>query len=278
MPLTTTKEILLDAQKGGYAVGAFNFENMEMAAAIVAAAEKMGRPVILQTTLSTTGYGTIPMMAQIGRTAAASVHVPVAVHLDHGSKFDALMQALHYGYTSLMIDGSQLAFADNIAISRKVVEVAKPMGIPVEAELGKVGGREDDVVAESGGYTDPAEAAEFAQRTGADSLAVGVGTAHGVYKGTPKLALDVLEAIRRVVEIPLVLHGASGLSDADVQACIRLGVCKVNFATELRQAYTCGAREALLDESVYDPKVYGRAGKAKVTELVCNRIKVCSMG
>jgi len=278
MPLTTTKEILLDAQKGGYAVGAFNFENMEMAAAIVAAAEKMGRPVILQTTLSTTGYGTIPMMAQIGRTAAASVRVPVAVHLDHGSKFDALMQALHYGYTSLMIDGSQLAFADNIAISRKVVEVAKPMGIPVEAELGKVGGREDDVVAESGGYTDPAEAAEFAQRTGADSLAVGVGTAHGVYKGTPKLALDVLEAIRRVVEIPLVLHGASGLSDADVQACIRLGVCKVNFATELRQAYTRGVREALLDESVYDPKVYGRAGKAKVTELVCNRMKVCSMG
>jgi tagatose 1,6-diphosphate aldolase GatY/KbaY len=275
MALVTSEKMLLDAQKGGYAVGAFNAENMEMVMAIVDAAEELQAPVIIQTTPSTVKYAGLDMYLANVRAAAERASVPVAMHLDHGSSFDLAMKALHTGYTSVMIDGSQESFENNIALTRSVVRAAECMGIPVEGELGTVGGKEDDLEA-SAGCTLPEEAAEFAEKTGVSSLAVAIGTAHGVYKTTPKLDVERLKEIRRVVSVPLVLHGASGLSDESIRACIAEGICKVNFATELRIAYTEGVKEVLAaDPSVFDPKKYGKAAQARVREIVKNRMIVC---
>jgi len=175
-----------------------------------------------------------------------------------------------------MIDGSHETFEKNIEISRKIVEVAKPNGIPVEAELGKVGGKEDDLEGEADTNTDPLEAREFVERTGISSLAVAIGTAHGFYRGTPVLDKERLTEISKVVSIPLVLHGASGLSDEDVKDCVKRGICKVNFATELRAAYTNGIKELLKEKpDTYDPKSLGKVGIERVKELVKNRIMVC---
>lgn len=276
MALVTSKELLTKAQKGGYAVGAFNVENMEMVMAVIAAAEELNAPVILQTTPSTVKYAGLDLYLANVRAAAERAGVPVVMHLDHGSSFELAMQALRTGYTSIMIDGSHSVYEENIEVTKRVVDACAPSGIPVEAELGKVGGKEDDLECKDGGYTDPQEAAEFAERTGVSSLAVAIGTAHGVYTGEPKLDLDRLTEIRKVVSIPLVLHGASGLSDEAVKESIRRGICKVNFATELRIAYTEGVKETLeADPGVFDPKKYGKAGMAKVKELVMNRMKVC---
>ena len=275
MPLVTSKELLLNAQKGGYAVGAFNAENMEMVMAIVDAACELNAPVIIQTTPSTVKYASLALYAANVRAAAERAPVPVAVHLDHGSSFALAVGAMDAGYTSVMIDGSHESFENNVALTRSVVKVAECIGIPVEGELGAVGGKEDDLEAD-GGYTNPAEAAEFAERTGVSSLAVAIGTAHGVYKTAPKLDVNRLREIRKLVSIPLVLHGASGLSDDSIRACIAEGLCKVNFATELRQAYTEGVKQVLAeDPDVYDPKKYGKAAMARVKELVKNRMTVC---
>lgn len=276
MPLVTTKKMLLDAQKGGYAVGAFNVENMEMVQAVLAAAEELQAPVIMQTTPSTVKYAGLDYYYANVKAAAKRASVPVAVHLDHGSSFELAMQALRVGYTSIMIDGSHSVFEENIAISKSVVDACAPSDVPVEAELGKVGGKEDDLDGGSGGYTDPLEAKEFVERTGVSSLAVAIGTAHGVYVGEPKLDLDRLVEIRKVVDIPLVLHGASGLSDEAVKESIKRGICKVNFATELRIAYTEGVKKVLADApETIDPKKYGAAGRENVKQLVMNRMKVC---
>ena len=276
MPLATTEEMLKRAQKGGYAVGAFNVENMEMAQAVIQAAVEMRAPVMIQTTPSTVKYAGLHLYYANVAALAQKAPVPVALHLDHGSSFELAMQAIRAGYTSIMIDGSHRVFEENIALTRRVVEAAAPNGLPVEAELGKVGGKEDDLDGGSGGYTVPEEAAEFVRRTGVSSLAVAIGTAHGVYKGTPKLDVERLKEIRKLVEIPLVLHGASGLSDESVQECIREGICKVNFATELRIAYSDGVKAVLAENpDVFDPKVYGKAGRERVKELVKNRIAVC---
>ncbi|HIT08672.1 MAG TPA: class II fructose-1,6-bisphosphate aldolase [Candidatus Merdivicinus faecavium] len=276
MPLATTEEMLKKAQADGYAVGAFNVENMEMAQAVIQAAVEMRAPVMIQTTPSTVKYAGLDLYYANVAALAKKAPVPVALHLDHGSSFELAMQAIRAGYTSIMIDGSHRVFEENIALTRRVVEAAAPNGLPVEAELGKVGGKEDDLDGGSGGYTVPEEAAEFVRRTGVSSLAVAIGTAHGVYKGTPKLDVERLKEIRKLVEIPLVLHGASGLSDESVQECIREGICKVNFATELRIAYSGGVKAVLAENpDVFDPKVYGKAGRERVKELVKNRIAVC---
>lgn len=274
MPLSTTKKLLEDAQRGGYAVGAFNAENMEMVQAIVDAACELRAPVIIQTTPSTVKYASTDLYLANVRAMAERADVPVAMHLDHGSSFALAVDAMRAGYTSVMLDGSRESFEDNVALTKEVVRVADAMGIPVEGELGTVGGKEDGLEA-ADGCTLPEEAAEFAARTGVSSLAIAIGTAHGVYKKTPKLDLARLAEIRRVVEIPLVLHGASGLSDESIRACIAEGICKVNFATELRQAYTEGVREVLADGGVFDPKVYGKVARARVKELVKNRMTVC---
>ena len=179
--LVTAKQLMLDAQKGGYAIGAFNVENMEMVQAVVAAAEELRSPVIIQTTPSTLKYASPEMFYANVAAAAKAASVPVVMHLDHGSSFQLAMQAFRAGYTSIMIDGSHSCYEDNIAVTKAVVDACHPAGVPVEAELGKVGGKEDDLDGGDGGYTVPSEAADFVAKTGVDSLAVAIGTAHGVY-------------------------------------------------------------------------------------------------
>ena len=276
MALVTSKELLLDAQQGRYAVGAFNVENMEMVMAVVKAAEEMNAPVILQTTPSTVKYAGISMYYANVKAAAGQAKVPVALHLDHGSSFALAMQALHAGYTSIMIDGSKEAFEDNIALTKRVVDACGACSVPVEAELGKVGGKEDDLECNDPGYTEPEDAVRFVEETGIDSLAVAIGTAHGIYKGEPKLDLERLAEIRKRVSIPLVLHGASGVPDETVRQCIKRGICKVNFATELRIAYSDGVKAFLKENpDAFDPKKYGAEGMKRVTALVCGKIKLC---
>lgn len=276
MPLVTSKEMLSKAQKGGYAVGAFNAENMEMVKAIIQAAEELKAPVMIQTTPSTVKYGTVETYAAIVAAEAAKASVPVCLHLDHGSSFELAMQAMHAGYTSVMIDGSKLDFEANIAETKRVADVAKALDIPCEAELGKVGGKEDDLEAEADTNTDPQEAKEFVERTGVDSLAVGIGTAHGVYKGEPKLQFDILSQIREVVDIPLVLHGTSGVPDEAVEECIKRGICKVNYATDLRIAFTNGLNKYLAENpDTIDPKKYSAAGREEVKKYVMSKMKVC---
>ncbi|MDL2250653.1 class II fructose-bisphosphate aldolase [Lachnospiraceae bacterium OttesenSCG-928-J05] len=276
MPLVTSKEMLLEAQKGGYAVGAFNVENMEMVLAVIAAAEEAKAPVMLQTTPSTVKYASLDMYAAMVKARAAKATVPVCIHLDHGTDFELAAAAIEAGYTSVMIDGSHDSFEDNISKTKAVVDEAQAKGIPVEAELGKVGGKEDDLVSEGNANTDPQEAKEFVERTGVDSLAIGIGTAHGFYVGEPVLDKELVSKVKEVVSIPLVLHGASGLSDSDVSECVRRGMCKVNFATELRVAYT-DAMKKLAKEApdTFDPKKYGTVSMEAVKELVKNRMNVC---
>ena len=245
MELVTTKSILKKAQEGNYAIGAFNVENMEMVMAVISAAEEMNAPVIMQTTPSTVKYASLDYFLANVRVAASHAKVPVVMHLDHGSSFELAAQAFRAGYTSIMIDGSHSSFEENIKISKAVVDMCKPAGIAVEAELGKVGGKEDDLDCGEWGFTDPQEAKEFVERTGVDSLAVAIGTAHGMYKGEPKLDLDRLSQIKEVVSIPLVLHGGSGIPDSKVQESIEIGICKVNYATELRIAFTNGVNKYL---------------------------------
>lgn len=276
MPLVTTKEMLLDAQKGNYAVGAFNVENMEMVMAVMEAAEELKSPVIMQTTPSTVKYAGLDYFLANVKAAAERASVPVAMHLDHGSSFELAMQAYRTGYTSIMIDGSHESFEGNIAVSKAVADACAPSGIPVEAELGKVGGKEDDL---DGGddnpYTDPEQAVEFVKRTGVNSLAVAIGTAHGVYKGEPKLDLGRLSEIRKVVDIPLVLHGTSGVPDETVTECVNRGICKVNYATDLRIAFTKGVKEVFGENpDVIDPKKYNAAGKKYVKEYVMSKMQV----
>lgn len=277
MPLVTTKKLLLDAQAGGYAIGAFNVENMEMVQAVVAAAEELHAPVILQTTPSTVKYGGIEYYYANIKAAAEKASVPVAMHLDHGSSFELAMKAFRMGYTSIMIDGSHGSFEENVQLSKAVAEACHSFHIPVEAELGKVGGKEDDL---DGGdenpYTDPQQAKRFVEETGVDSLAVAIGTAHGVYKGVPKIDVERLSEIRKVVSVPLVLHGTSGVPDEDVKECIRRGICKVNYATDLRIAFSKGVKVVLEENpDIIDPKKYNAAGREEVKKYVMDKIKVC---
>ncbi len=276
MPLVTSKQMLIDAQKGGYAVGAFNVENMEMVKAVIAAAEELHAPVMLQTTPSTVRYASVEMYAAMVKAEAEKASIPVCLHLDHGNSYELAVAAMEAGYTSVMIDGSHEEFEDNIALTKKVVAVAKEKGIPVEAELGKVGGKEDDLEAEADTNTDPKEAKEFAERTEVDSLAIAIGTAHGFYAGTPVLDKARVSDIRELIETPLVLHGASGLSEEDVKECVARGMCKVNFATELRAAYTDACKKLLAEKpETYDPKKLGVVGMEAVKEIVKSRMIMC---
>lgn len=281
MAYVTTKELLADAVSHRYAVGAFNCENLEMAMAIVAAGEACRAPLIIQTTPSTVNYASVGLFAAMVRELAENAKIPVALHLDHGSSYELCEAALDAGYSSVMIDGSKESLEDNIALTKRVVSLASEKGIPVEAELGTVGGKEDSTFSSGTAYTDPDDALRFVRETGCSSLAVGIGTAHGIYKGTPVLDTGRLSLIKDKLvsegcELPLVLHGASGLSEKAIRECISRGIAKVNFATELRQAYTEGVKEYLLsDPDCFDPKKYGRTAMKKVQEAVIRRIEVC---
>lgn len=278
MAYVTTKEMLQKAYREGYAVGAFNVENMTMVQAVVEAAVEMNAPVIVQTTPGTLNFAEADLFAAMVKNEAAKVEVPIALHLDHGNSFELAARAMKAGYTSVMIDGSKLDFEENIQVSRKVIELAHALNIPVEAELGTVGGKEDGHKADDRehSFTDPAKAEEFARRTEADSLALGIGNAHGFYKGTPRLRFDILLETRKRTSIPLVLHGASGIPDDDVRKATGMGITKVNYATELRAAYSDGVKRYLEEEpGCIDPKKYSQKGKDCVKALVKHKIHVC---
>jgi tagatose 1,6-diphosphate aldolase GatY/KbaY len=276
MPLETSGEMLILAQAGGYAIGAFNIENMEMAQAVVEAAEELKAPVILQTTPSTLRYARCEVYYGIVNALAEKSSVPVALHLDHGDSLDLCAKALQAGYTSVMIDGSKLPLEENIALTKQVADMCRTFGVQTEGELGQVGGKEDDTENENAGYTVPSQAVRFERETGLFSMAVGVGTAHGFYSAPPVLNLELISELKRNISVPMVLHGASGLSDETVRECIRRGICKVNFATELRAAYTGGVRDVLREKpDTYDPKAFGKAGRERVKAFVKERILVC---
>lgn len=273
MPFVSSGELLRAAQAGGYAVGAFNAENMEMVQAIIAGAEEAQAPVIVQTTSGTLKYAPPSVFAGMVSRLARVAKVPVALHLDHGNSYELAEECAREGYTSLMIDGSLLPFDSNVTLSRRVVAMA--CDIPVEAELGTVGGKEDGHEAKPQ-YTDPAQAAEFVQKTGISSFAVAIGTAHGIYKGVPKLDIDRLSEIRKAVSIPLVLHGTSGVPHDQVRACIAHGICKVNYATELRIAFSDAVKQAIAAKpDNFDPKKYLMAGREAVKACVMELIELC---
>lgn len=274
--LVTSKELLLDAQKNHYAVGAFNVENMEMVMAVLAAAAEQNSPVIMQTTPGTVKYAGFDYYFANVKAAAERTKIPVVMHLDHGNSFAMAMQAFRAGYTSIMIDGSKLPFEENIDLTKSVVNVCHASNVPVEGELGKVGGKEDDLENDDDNpYTDPQEAKEFVERTGVDSLAIGIGTAHGVYKGIPKVNMEVLSAVSAIVDVPLVMHGTSGVPDEQVRDAVRRGICKVNYATDLRIAFTNGVKAYMNNNpNAFDPKKYSAPGMKEVTAYVAQKMQV----
>jgi fructose-bisphosphate aldolase class II len=270
-------ELLKKAQQGRYAVGAFNCNNMEIVQAIVTAAAAEKSPVIIQASQGAIKYAGVEYIATLTKIAADQVNVPVALHLDHGSSFAQVMQCARYGFSSVMIDGSKFSLEENIALTKKVIEAVRLLGISVEAELGKIGGTEDDVSVDERDalFTDPAEAEHFVKETGVDALAIAIGTAHGQYKGVPKLDFERLKKIRQRIDTPIVLHGSSGVPDEAIQEAISLGVCKVNIDTNIREAFVKTARKILegnLQE--IDPRnVLGPARDAAV-EVIRQKIRV----
>lgn len=275
--LVTAKEMLQKAREGKYAIGAFNVENMEMVMAVLAAAEAKNSPVIMQTTPGTIKYAGVDYYYANVAAAAKRSSVPVVMHLDHGDSFQRAMAAYRAGYTSIMIDGSKLPFEENIDLTKRVVDACHPGDVYVEGELGKVGGKEDDLEGDDDNpYTDPEEAKIFVEKTGVDYLAIGVGTAHGVYKGIPKVNTDLIATIHDMVDVPLVLHGTSGVPDEQVITAVKNGICKVNYATDLRIAFTRGAKEFMAEHpEAFDPKKYSTQGMVEVQKYVEQKIEVC---
>lgn len=275
MPIVNTKQMLQAAQKGGYAVGAFNVENMEFVQAVIEAAEEMASPIIVATSVNTLKYAAPEIFSSITTACAQRVNVPVAMHLDHGEKLSDVMAVIRGGYTSVMFDGSKCAYAENMEGTKMVVEMCKAFAISVEGELGAVGGKPGDMIDVDLMYTRPEIAADFVEKTGVDSLAVAIGTAHGVYKSTPRLDYDRLTEIREKVDVPLVLHGASGLTEEQMQTCVQKGICKVNVATELRIAWTDTLKRVLAERpDKFDPKVAAKEARNAVKEIVKEKIRI----
>jgi len=269
--------LLADAEAGGYAVGAFNCNNMEIVQAIIAAAEAENAPVIMQASQGAIRYAGIGYIAAMAKAAAREARVPVALHLDHGTSFEQVMQCIRAGFSSVMIDGSALPLQENIALTRRVCEAARAVGVSVEAELGRIAGAEDDISVDEreAFFTSPDEARLFVEKTGVDALAVSIGTAHGRYRGTPQLDFNRLEKIRQVVDVPLVLHGSSGVPDDDIRRAIKLGVRKVNIDTNIREAFTLAVRRVLeAGPDEIDPrKILGPAREA-AEEVIREKINV----
>ncbi|MDK2822339.1 MAG: fructose-bisphosphate aldolase, class [Clostridia bacterium] len=277
MPLVNVDVLLKKAEAEGYAVGAFNCNNMEIVQAIVAAAEAEKAPVIIQASQGAIKYAGLNYIVKLVEVAADSVSIPVALHLDHGTSFEQVLKCMRFGFSSVMIDGSKLPLDENIAITKKVIEIARPLGISVEAELGKIGGTEDDIIVseKEAMFTDPQEAKTFVEATGVGSLAIAIGTAHGQYKGKPELDFERLKKIKELVKIPIVLHGSSGVPDEDIQKAIQLGVRKVNIDTNIREAFMKGVKDALAQKpNEIDPrKVLGPA-REEMTAIVREKIRL----
>ena len=277
--IVSTREMLLKAQREGYAVPAFNIHNMETLQVVAETAMEMKSPVIIAGTPSTiedyAGPDYIKAMAEV---AANKYDVPIAIHLDHFEDVDAIKRDIDIGFKSCMIDASKKPFEENIAIVKDVVEYAHRYDAVVEAELGKLGGREDDLVVDEKDtrYTNPDDAAEFVNKTNVDSLAIAIGTAHGLYKGEPKLDFERLKEIRSKVSIPLVLHGASDVPDELVKEAISLGICKVNVATDLKIPFADAVKKFFNENSKEsDPRKYMTPGKEAMKEIVKHKIEVC---
>ena len=275
MALVSVNELLLKAEQGGYAVGAFNANNMEIVQAIVQAAEKENSPVIMQASQGAIAYAGLDFITEMVRLAAVSASVPVALHLDHGTDFDQVVKCIRSGFTSVMYDGSKLPLEENIAMTKKVLDMS--IGVSVEAELGKIGGTEDNVhVSEKEAmYTDPEEARYFVEQTGVDSLAIAIGTAHGQYKGEPKLDFERLRQIKTLVKIPIVLHGSSGVPDESIRQAIGLGIRKVNIDTNIREAFVGEMRRVMAEKpNEIDPrKILGPAREAAVA-IIREKIRI----
>lgn len=231
MPLVKTKELLLKADQGNYAVGAFNVSNMEMIIGAIKAAEELKSPIILQVAEGRLEYAPLELIGPMMVAAAKNAKVDVAVNFDHGMTLENIKTALDLGFTSVMIDGSKLPLNENIELTKKVIEEASKFGAEVEAEVGRVGGSEDNSKAVSILYTDVEDAKRFVKETDVDTLAVAIGNAHGVYKGEPKLNFEVLRNIDKAIEIPLVLHGGTGITPDDFRKCAKTGIRKINIAT-----------------------------------------------
>lgn len=299
MALVTTTEMFKKAYAGGYAIGAFNINNMEIIQAITEAAEEEKSPVILQVSAGARKYAKHTYLMALAKAAIEDTGIDLALHLDHGDSFELCKSCIDGGFTSVMIDGSKYGFEENIALTRKVVEYAHERGVVVEAELGKLAGVEDDVNVsdEDAMYTNPDEVEEFVSKTGVDSLAIAIGTSHGAYKfkGEPRLRFDILEEVgRRLPGFPIVLHGASSVIPAlveEINACggamdgargvpeemlrqaARLAVCKINIDSDIRLAMTAGIRRVLAqDPSAFDPRKYLSVGRDEVKKMVKHKI------
>lgn len=277
MPLVSGKEILQAAKKGGYAVGAFNVNNMEIVQAIVEAAEEERSPVLLQASQGAIKYAGLDYIVALVRVAAGKVSVPVALNLDHGTSFEQAMKCIRGGFTAVMLDGSHYPFDENVAIVKKVADVAHAVGVSVEGELGRIGGTEDDISvdAKDAYMTLPEEAKKFADLTEVDALAVAIGTAHGVYHGEPKLDFERLSAIREVVDCALVLHGASGVPDEAIKKAVEIGVQKINIDTEIRQAFTNGIKKVMAEKpNEFDPRKLLGPSKEAMKEVVKSKMRL----
>ncbi len=275
--LVTGKEILDHAHKNGYAVGAFNVVNMEMLQAVVEAAEEEKSPVFVQTTEGALSYAGIAYLSAMIRHAAESVSVPVAFHLDHGGSFETAVKCIRNGWSSVMIDGSHHPLEGNIDVTRRVVDVAHACGVSVEAELGRLGGIEDNISVDEKDamYTDPEEAKRFVAETDVDYLAIAIGTAHGKYKGVPKLDFDRLAIIKNDLNMPIVLHGASGVDNDSIQKAVSLGINKINIDTELRCAYTDKIREIFAAQpDLFDLRKYIGPARDNVKAKVIEKIRL----
>ena len=281
MPLVSSTPMLIKAREGGYCVAAFNVHTLEMLQAVVEAAEELQSPLILQSTVGTVKHLGADYIVAAAAVAANRGSIPIALHLDHCTDFDLIVQCIRAGYTSIMMDASMYSFQENVARTLKVVELAKAIGINVEAELGKVGGVEDDIVVSEHEalMADPAECELFMKLTGVSTLAPAVGTAHGIYKGDPKIDFDRIGKIAKLVSEPLVLHGGSGIPEEQVRRAVSLGMAKMNVATELRIVFSDAIKQVFAQNpEENDPRKYMVPAKlalkeaAKVKMILCGSV------
>ncbi|WP_195971540.1 tagatose bisphosphate family class II aldolase [Clostridium thermobutyricum] len=276
--ILSTREMLKKAQKEGYAVPAFNIHNLETLQVVVETANELKSPVILAGTPSTIEYAGGDYLVSMAKVASEKYDIPIAIHLDHFEDVEKIKGYVREGFNSTMIDASHEAYEDNIRIVSEVVEYAHKFDATVEAELGRLGGQEDDLVVDEKDamYTNPEQARDFVEKTGIDSLAVAIGTAHGLYKGKAKLDFDRLKEIRAKVDVPLVLHGASDVPDELVKKAIELGICKVNIATDLKIPFSDAVKRYFNDNpNANDPRKYMTPGKEAMKEIVKHKILLC---
>ncbi|MCT4604790.1 MAG: class II fructose-1,6-bisphosphate aldolase [Marinisporobacter sp.] len=275
--LVTGKEILQHAHENGYAVGAFNVNNMEAVQAIIEAAEETKSPVIIQASQGGLKYAGVEYIAGMGKIAAQNASVPVAIHLDHGTDFKQIMLCMRNGFTSVMIDGSHYPLEENIKKTKQIVEMAHAVGVSVEAELGKIGGVEDDIAVDErdATYTDPDEAVRFVEETNVDSLAIAVGTAHGPYKGEPKLDFDRIKVIKERLNMPIVLHGSSGVPEESIKRAVSLGINKINIDTDIRMAFHKAVKEFVhTNPDVYDPRKIVGPARVAMKETIAEKMRM----